>query len=226
MKTKGLSKKLLAEAIGTFALILIGAGAVCTDAFTGGKIGVTGIAFAHGLTILVMVYAFGYISGTHINPAVSLGLFISKKLSALEFAAYVAAQLVGAGIAGFLLAQIYPNFVHAAPYLGLCTFGGTITPLMAIVIEAVLTFFLVTTVLNVAVDDRGLKPPMGIAIGLTVTAAIFLGGPLTGAALNPARAFGPALAAGNWGNHYVYWVGPLLGSLVAASLYKGIFSKK
>lgn len=224
MKIKNLYQKLVAEAIGTFALILIGAGAVCTDTFTGGKIGVVGVAFAHGLIILAMVYAFGYISGTHINPAVSFGLFIAKKLSPTELVAYVAAQLVGAGIAGYLLAQIYPNYVHAAPYLGLCSIATGISPLMAVVIEAVLTFFLVTTVLNVAVDDRAMKPPMGIAIGLMVTAAIFLGGPLTGAALNPARAFGPALASGNWMNHFVYWVGPLLGALVAATLY--VFSKK
>lgn len=226
MKTKGLYKKLLAEMVGTFSLILLGAGAVCTDVFTGGKIGVTGIAFAHGLAILAMVYAFGYISGTHINPAVSLGLFMCKKLSPTEFIAYVAAQLVGAGVAGYLLAQIYPNLTHAAPYLGLCSIAGGLTPTMAIMIEAVLTFFLVTVVLNVAVDDRAMKPPMGIAIGLTVTAAIFLGGPLTGAALNPARAFGPALASGNWTNHMVYWVGPFLGAIVAAGLYKTVFSKK
>lgn len=221
-------QKLAAECIATFALIFIGAGAVCADALTGGKLGVTGIAFAHGLTIVVMVYAFGYISGAHINPAVSFGLFLARKLKAGELLTYVIAQLAGAALAGWCLAKTYPDYVHAAPYLGLCNLTAglpTFTLQCGIIIEAILTFFLMTTVLHVAVDERGMKPPMGLAIGLTVAAGIFMGGPLTGAAMNPARAFGPAFATGQWVNHVVYWAGPLLGAGVAAVLYQTLFAK-
>lgn len=223
-------QKLLAEFITTFALIFIGAGAVCIDTLTGGKVGLVGIALAHGLTICVMVYAFGYISGAHINPAVSFGLFLAKKLDAMHLCFYVVAQLAGAAVAAKLLSGIFPNFVHAAPFLGLCNLPGDLLPTFTlrcgIITEAILTFFLMTVVLHVAVDERGMKPPMGLAIGFTVAMDIFLGGPLTGAALNPARAFGPALVTGHWLNHAIYWAGPLLGAGVAAVLYQTVFARK
>ncbi|MBI2345466.1 MAG: MIP family channel protein [Deltaproteobacteria bacterium] len=225
--------KLLAEFIATFTLIFVGAGAVCADALTGGKLGITGIAFAHGLAICVMVYAFGYISGAHINPAVSFGLFLARKMRAGEFLSYVVAQLLGAVVAAFLLGKIYPVYAQVAPYLGLCNLPGAALPNFVwhcgLVVEAILTFFLVflvAVVLHVAVDDRGMKPPMGLAIGLTVTLGVLMGGPLTGAALNPARAFGPALITGRWANHWIYWVGPLLGAAVAALLYTRVFAKR
>lgn len=226
----GMVSKLAAEFIATFALIFIGAGSVCVDALTGGKIGVVGIAFAHGLTIAVMVYAFGYISGAHINPAVSFGLLLLRKISARDFVGYVVAQLAGAAVAGLLLAKTFPTYAGSPPFLGLCQLPGSLLPTFTVacatLTEAILTFFVMTVVLHTAVDERGMKPPMGLAIGLTVTLDILMGGPLTGAAMNPARAFGPALATGNWTSHGIYWAGPLLGAAVAALLYQSLFAKR
>ncbi|MBI4365644.1 MAG: MIP family channel protein [Deltaproteobacteria bacterium] len=222
-------QKLMAEFIATFVLVFIGAGAVCADVFTGGKLGITGIAFAHGLAITVMVYAFGYVSGAHINPAVSFGLFVARKLSAPDLFRYVLAQLAGAGIAALLLAQIYPSYVQAAPFLGLCNLPGALPTFhysCGVVTEAILTFFLMLVILHVAVDERGLKPPMGLAIGFTIAMGVLMGGPLTGAAMNPARAFGPAAVTGTWANHSIYWIGPLAGAAAASLLYGSLFAKR
>ncbi|MBI2884859.1 MAG: MIP family channel protein [Candidatus Omnitrophica bacterium] len=212
----------LAEFIGTFALIFIGAGSICSDAVSGGQVGIVGIALAHGLTIMVMVYAFGHISGGHFNPAVTAAMALTKRIEPAPAAGYVAAQLGGAALAGWVLRGLFPDLVADLPFLGACALSQ-LSPGWGIVVEALLTFFLVTVVWGMAVDPRSPKPPAGIAIGLTITLGILMGGALTGAAINPARAFGPALAAGFWQDHAVYWVGPLLGAISAALLYEGLF---
>ncbi len=223
------SNKAWAEGIATFALTFIGAGAICANQLTGGALGLTGIALAHGLTIVVMVYATFHISGAHINPAVTCAMFLAKRLDGKTAGAYVIAQLLGAVIAGWLLKCIYPQYVAAAPFLGnpemttaLAGFGIG----HAIVVEAITTFFLVFVIFAVAADDRGLKPAVGLAIGLTITLDILMAGPLTGAAMNPARAFGTAIATGRFANHIVYWIGPLLGGAVAGRVYQRWFLNK
>lgn len=215
-----LAKACLAEFIGTFALIFIGVGAIYHDT-PGNGVGLLGVALAHGLTIAVMVSATGGISGGHLNPAVSFGLFIGGQIDLRRTLAYWIAQLLGATIAAFLLIGILGSVGSPGAQV---VFAGT--PALSkgvsfgrgVAVEAVLTFFLVFVVYGSAVDVRAPKIG-GLAIGLTVALDILFGGPLTGAAMNPARTFGPALAGGQWANHLVYWIGPLLGGGLAGLVY-------
>lgn len=219
-------RPLLAEFVGTFILVFIGAGAICTDAFTIGGVGLTGIALAQGLAIFAGISIFSYISGAHFNPAVTLGVLLAKKIDAAKAVGYVIAQLLGGVVAAFCLRMIYAPEVWGPARLGTPMVNDTIGVGVAIFVELVLTLFLVHTVLATAVDERGPKAIFPFSIGLVITMDIFMGGPLTGAAMNPARAFGPALVGGFWDKHYVYWLGPLLGGALAAVAYNKIFSKR
>lgn len=215
-------KAAVAEMIGTFALVFMGAGSILADALTGGKVGITGIALAHGLAIAAMVSATGHISGGHLNPAVTAAFVATGRLPVGTGLTYLIAQLVGASLAAFFLAAAFPEAVRKAVMLGTPALNPNITAGTGIIVEAILTFFLVFTVFGTAVDGRG--PKMGgLFIGLALTMAIVAGGALTGAALNPARAFGPALFSGMWGNHLVYWVGPIIGGVLAGWIYHGVF---
>jgi len=218
-----LCKQCVAEFIGTFALIFVGVGAIHHMGALPGNAGLLGIAFAHGLTIAVMVSATGGISGGHLNPAVTFGLLVGGKISATRTAAYWFAQLAGASVAGFILLFLFNG--QEGVLAQAIVANGTpdlpakgVTALQGIVVEAILTFFLVFVVYGTAVDGRGPKIG-GLAIGLTVTLDILFGGPFTGAAMNPARTFGPALASGHWNNQMIYWVGPLLGGGLAGLVY-------
>ena len=225
METK-LSSALIAELIGTFALVFIGAGAGAL-----GIGGLVGVAFAHGLVLACFVYAYGHVSGTHVNPAVTLGVLLAGKIAAGRAVAYWVAQLAGGALAGYALAWCLGGTETGlgATVLaeGLQAGGATIdvTPAMGVVIELILTFFLVNAVLNTAVSGKA-GDLAGLAIGLTLTFAILMGGPLTGASLNPARTFGPALATGDWTDFWVYLVGPLAGGAVAALLYRGVLEER
>lgn len=213
----------LAELIGTFALIFIGAGSVAVNGWSGGSVSLVGIALAHGLVIMAMIYTFGHISGTHINPAVTVSMVVAKKMDVGRGLLYIGAQLIGAVIAGLALRYIFPAMPND---LGATDLAPGISPVRGFLIEAILTFFLVTVIFGSAVDTRAPSGFAGIAIGLTVTLDIFMGGPLTGAALNPARAFGPAVASGHCANHWIYWAGPIAGGIVASILNQSVFSKK
>ena len=219
-------RPLLAEFFGTFILIFIGAGAICTDGFTVGGVGLVGIALAHGLAIFAGVSIFSYISGAHFNPAVPIGILLARKIDAAKAVGYIIAQLLGAVVAAYVLRLLFPFEIWSPVNLGTPAVSDMIGAGRAIFIEAFLTMFLVHVVLATAVDERGPKAIFPFSIGLTVTMCILVGGPLTGAALNPARAFGPAMASGYWANHYVYWVGPILGSVLAAFIYNNFFAKK
>jgi MIP family channel proteins len=215
------ARSFLAETIGTFGLIFFGVGSIMQQQATQ-TVGTTGIAVAHGLAILIGVYAFGQISGAHFNPAVSFGFWVTRRISLLKMISYWIAQLLGASLAAWILSTVYqggPVDVH----LGTPAIDPTIGPKMGVAIEAILTFFLVTVIFGTAVDPRAPAGFAGLAIGLTITVDILMGGALTGAAMNPARAFGPALAARYWQDQWVYWVGPLLGGGVAAILYDRFF---
>ncbi len=206
-------KAYLAEAIGTFALIFVGVGAI--NNMNGDLLMV---ALAHGLTIAVMVSATAAISGGHLNPAVTFGLWVGKKISLPEMLKYWGAQLIGAVLAGIIATILFGRgvVVNGTPALRVDWFSG-------VAIEAILTFFLVFVVYGTGVDPRGPKIG-GLAIGLTVALDIMVGGPLTGAAMNPARAFGPALASqalfyNSFVVHLVYWIGPLFGGGLAGFVY-------
>ncbi len=212
----------IAEAIATFALVFIGAGAVLANDVAQGQIGLVGIALAHGLVLMCMVYATSHISGAHINPAVTLGLWVTEKISSLKAITYIIAQLIGAVGAGYLLKTL---FLNASPtlYAGTPVLGAGITFLGGVVVEGILTFLLVFTVFAVAVDSRAPPGIYGAAIGLVLAFDIIVGGVLSGAAVNPARAFGPAFATGYWHYQLVYWIGPIIGGIVAALAYNGLF---
>lgn len=204
----------IAEAIGTFALIFVGVGAI-----RAAPDDLLAVALAHGLTIAVFVSATGHISGGHLNPAVTFGALVGGKISVSDAARYWVSQLVGASLAGFACLGLLGREAVAGgtPHL-----AADVTGLVGVVVEAILTFFLVFIVYGTAIDPRGPKIG-GLAIGLTVALDILFGGPLTGAAMNPARTFGPALASGFWSAHYVYWAGPLLGGALAGWIYKACF---
>ncbi len=224
-----LMQKLAAEFLGTFALIFFGAGAVCVDwhlRSTGG-LGLPAIALAHGLAIAIMVSALGHISGGHFNPAVTIGFWVTKRLSTLDTLAYWGAQLLGAVAAAFLLKVIIPDETWRNVALGTPELMRDFPTWAALALEAVTTFFLVLVVFATAVDERGTSRAVGgFAIGLTMTLGILVAGPFTGGALNPARAFGPALASSHWLNQGTYWVGPLGGGFVAGLLYDTLFLRK
>lgn len=214
----------LAEFIGTFAFFTIGAGSVIL-AFAPdfpGAVGLLGIAAAHGIALSVMVTVFGGISGGHLNPAVTIGVWVGGKIETTRALAYLGAQLLAGICSGLVLRVFFVRGQWAPSNLGTPALDASVTPGRAIVIEAVLTFVLVLTVWGTGVDPRGAKVG-GFAIGLAVFADIMVGGPLTGAAMNPARHFGPALVSGFWANWWVYWVGPLIGGIVASLVYRGVF---
>lgn len=224
-------QKLAAEFIGTFALIFFGAGSICADQYLksagGSGVGLLGIAIAHGLAFGIMVSAVGHISGGHLNPAVTIGFWVTRKLSTMDSLLYWVAQLAGALAAAYALRAIVPDETWRVVALGTPDLARDFTRTSGIALEAIMTFFLVWVVFATAADERGaFKAIAGFGIGLTITMDILMGGPLTGAAMNPARAFGPALAANHWGNHGVYWVGPLLGGVVAGWLYDALYLKK
>jgi MIP family channel proteins len=210
-----LGKQCAAEFIGTFALIFVGIGAIANNSSPAAGVGLLGVALAHGLTIAVMVSATGAISGGQLNPAVTFGLLVGGQMDVKKSVAYWISQLAGATAAAYLCSMLIglTKVSGGTPDVGAGVSTGT-----AIAIEAVLTFFLVFVVYGSAVDSRAPKIG-GLAIGLTVALDILFGGPLTGAAMNPARTFGPALASGHWNNHVVYWIGPLIGGALAGLIY-------
>ena len=225
-------QKLVAEFIGTFALIFFGAGSICADQYlrsgSNGQVGLglLGIALAHGLAIGIMVTSLGHISGGHFNPAISFGIWVTRKLSTFDTLTYWIAQLAGGAAAAFLLRRL-PVEVWGPVQLGTPDLAAGISRTNGIIFEAIMTFFLVFVVFATAIDEKGaFNKIAGFAIGLSITMGALFGGPFTGAALNPARAFGPALAANHWSNFGVYVVGPLLGGLVAGWLYDTMFLKK
>jgi len=211
-----------AEFFATFGLVLVGAGAVVMNAVTQGALGLLGIAFAHGLVLMCMIYSLGHISGAHANPAVTVAMWINRKIASEKAVFYILAQLVGAAVASFILLALFPS---APAHLGVPDLGGGFDLMRGIAMEAILTFFLVFVIFNVAVDNRAPAGMYGLAIGMVLVFDILLGGPVTGAAMNPARAFGPALASGYWATQLVYWVGPLLGAIAAALAYKYLLSE-
>ena len=214
-------KALVAEFIGTFTLIFIGVGAIASNYLNGGQTGLTGIALAHGLAIAVMVSATAAVSGGHLNPAVTIGLFFAKKIDAVNSIGYVIAQCLGAIAAAFVIKLCLPASVLTAVNMGTPSLGQGISVGMGIITEIVLTFFLVFVVYGTAVDKRA--PKMGgLFIGLTVGLDILMGGPISGAAMNPARHLGPALLGGGLENIWLYWLGPVIGGILAAVTYQKV----
>jgi MIP family channel proteins len=224
-----LTQKLTAEFLGTFALIFFGAGAICVDFHlrSSGGIGLLAIALAPGLALAIMVSALGHISGGHFNPAVTIGFWVTKRLSTIASLAYWGAQLLGAAAAAFLLKLMIPEDIASNVFLGTPELMRDFPRWSGMALEAATTFFLVLVFFATAVDERStFRSVAGFGIGLTMTLGILVAGPFTGGALDPARAFGPALASGHWLNWGIYWVGPLGGGFLAGLLYDSLFLRK
>jgi MIP family channel proteins len=216
-----LIRRLTAEFLGTFALVFIGGGAVVMDAAKGGALGLPGIALAHAAVLAVMVSALMNISGAHFNPAVTFAIWMSNRLDLGRSAAYIVVQLVGAVVAAFAVKALLPALAGQATSYGVPRVAGDLTMMKAIMTEAILTLFLLSAIFGTCVSREAPKVG-GFAIGITLLADILLGGPATGAAMNPARAFGPALVGNDWHAHAVYWIGPFLGAAVAALVWSKI----
>jgi aquaporin TIP len=213
---------MVAEFVATFALVLIGAGAVVL--WGAGRLDLTGVALAHGIVLAVMVSVTAHISGGLVNPAVTIGLWVAGKLSGRKTLAYMVAQLLGAVAGAFLLKYLIPANVFDAGDGGGTVVDPSIAVGKAVLIEAAATFFLVFAVFGTAVDDRGpFSKTAGLTIGLVLTFDILAFGPWTGAAMNPARWFGPALATGTWADWWVWVVGPVAGGVIAAVVYWAAF---
>lgn len=210
------TKNLIAELIGTFALIFIGAGALAI-----GEGGLVGVALAHGLVIVAFAYAYGHISGTHINPAVTLGLLIAGEIQFVAAIGYWIVQFLGGILGAVVLNAVLPN----PGDLGVTILSENVGIGQGLVVEIVLTFFLVNTIFNTAVSGKA-GNFAGLAIGLTLVLCILMGGPLTRASLNPARTLGPAIVSGNYADIWLYFVGPCVGAILAALLYIGVLKDK
>jgi len=208
----------IAEFVGTFALVFVGVGSVMSGA------GLLGVALAHGLVIAVMASAVGHISGGHFNPAVTLAFVVTRRMQAGLAIVYWIVQFAAALLAALLLWWIYPTDAVDGAKLGAPVLNEAIGSGAGLVVEAVLTFFLVWVIFATAADPRGtFKAIAGLAIGFTITFDVLIGGPLTGAAMNPARAFGPALVHGEWGDAWIWYLGPFGGAVLAGLLYDFLY---
>ncbi len=211
-------RRAAAEFVGTFALIFVGAGSIAFAQFSG----LVGIALAHGLVIAVMVSAVGHISGGHFNPAVTAGFVLTRRMAPVLGAIYLVTQLAAAVLGALALKVVFPDetdLERGAPVVSDGVGVGS-----GLLLEAILTFFLVWVVFATVTDPRGAFASIaGLAIGLTITFDILVGGPLTGAAINPARAFGPQLVENVWDDWWIYYVGPIAGGAVAALAYDFLY---
>jgi aquaporin TIP len=220
-----LLRRCTAEAIGTFALVFIGAGSIMSGFFPKSDFGVLGIALAHGLILGTMVTTTMRISGGHLNPAVTLGLLVARRTDVRTAAAYIVTQVLAAIVAAAVLKALYPPAVLRATGLGTPHLAASISLTQGIAVEAIMAFFLVSAVFGTCVHPEAPRVG-GSAIGLTLAADILMGGGLTGASVNPARAFGPALVAGDLVAQSVYWIGPILGGVVAGLLWEHVLLPK
>ncbi len=223
-------QRFAAEFIGTFGVIFIAAGAVCADQYLAAsgqvKLGIVGIALAYGLAYAVMISALGHSSSGYFNPAVTIGLWVTRRVSTVQAISWVIAQILGSSLAAYLLIALIPDAGWRTRALGSITpnLSLDITRGQGMAIEAVLTFFLALVIFATAIDaKRGFQRFSGLLSGLVVTAGVLVAEPFTGASINPMRALGPAVATRHWGNHGVYWIGPLFGGVLAAVIYDRLF---
>ena len=223
-------KKYIAEFLGTLLLVFIGAGAVCANysmKMAGGQgAGYAWAIVVFGLVVVAVVYATSYISGSHVNPAVTISFLVTGRMDAGTAAFYIISQLLGAVIAGFFLRILFPDAVSTA-HLGTCALGKDVEFWKALLIEAVMTFLFIFTIFAAALGSRRTPGILaGVAIGLVYLFGVLVAYSISGGALNPARVFGPAVASGHFDYHFVWWLGPVSGGLGAVFLYDKIFSGK
>lgn len=213
-----------AEFIGTFALVFVGGAAIMVAVQTQAPGALLDVAVAHGLILAIMVTATMRISG-HLNPAVTLGFLTARRIEPIMAVVYLIAQLLAAALAAYALKAIFPHAIAETTRLGGQSVAADVTTAQAIFAEAIATFFLTFAVFATAVDPAAPKVG-GFAIGLVVTADILAIGPLTGGSMNPARSFGPAVVSGMLEGQLIYWIGPIIGSVIAAVLYDSLFLRR
>ena len=215
-----MSKRLISEIIATFALVFCGTGAMVINDFTGGTVTHVGVAITFGLIVMGMIYAFGDISGAHMNPAVTIGFAYAKKFPWKEVPGYVLAQLIGAFLASGLLLYLFPESQ---------TLGATLPGLSAMkvfIFEIILTFFLMVVIINVSTGSKEIGVVAGIAIGSIVLLEAMFAGPITGASMNPARSIAPAVVSGNLADLWIYIFAPIIGCLLAVVSCKLVKSEQ
>jgi aquaporin NIP len=215
MERPGLLRRAAAEAIGAFALVFAGCGAIVTEAEHPGSLGTVGIALAFGLAIMAMVYATGHLSGAHLNPAVTLAFVCTRHFPARDALAYIGAQVLGAIAGAALLLAVWPSKPAA-----LGTTVPTVGTGSALAYEAALTAVLMFTIMAVATDSRAVGAGAAIAIGGAVGLDALFGGPITGASMNPARSLGPALVSGHLHDLWIYLLAPAAGAVLGALAYQ------
>jgi MIP family channel proteins len=221
-----MKKNFIAEFIGTFALVFVGGGAIMMVQHTGNSAGLLQVALAHGLILALMVSAFMNVSGGQFNPAVTFALLVGRRITPTVAGVHIVAQFAGAVVAAFALKMTMPSALFVAAQGGGQSIALDVTAMQAIMLEAIATFFLMAVIYGTAVADTAPKIG-GLAIGLTIAADILAIGPLTGASMNPARSFGPAIASGVLAGQFIYWVGPILGAIVATLVWEyGILDRK
>jgi MIP family channel proteins len=211
----GLLRRSVAEGLAAFALVFAGCGAVVTNATHPGPLGAVGVSLVFGLVIMVMIYATGHLSGAHINPAVTIAFTLTRHFPVRDAVAYIGAQLAGASAGALLLLAEWSS----KP----ARLGATVPSVStgsALVYEIVLTAFLMFVIIAVATDTRAVGAAAAIAIGGTVGLDALFGGPITGASMNPARSFGPALVSGTWTDFWIYVIGPVIGAALGALAYQ------
>jgi MIP family channel proteins len=208
----------LVEIVGTFILVyaIASAATVYSDS---GQLGVIGIGLVHALALTAIVYAIGYRSGAQVNPAVTIGLLVARKLGVKEAVLYIICQIIGAVIGAAVVYAIFGSSMAASVTLPA---DGNVT--RAFVLETVMTFTLVYVVVLAATTSKNIKiaPLAGVAVGFTLGFNVIFGGSISGGSLNPARSFGPALIAGNFDYNWLYWIAPIIGGIIAAGVYKGL----
>ncbi len=215
MERPNLARRALMEAIGTFALVTAGCGAIITNTTHAGSIGGVGVSLVFGLVIMVMIYAGGHLSGAHYNPSVTIAFVLARHFPVRDALAYISAQLIGATAAAFLLLAAWTSKpAHLGATLPSVSDGT------ALGYEIVLTAFLMFVITAVATDTRAVGAAAAIAIGGTVGLDALFGGPITGASMNPARSFGPAFVSGTWSSFWVYVLGPVVGAAIGVFAYE------
>lgn len=224
------AQKFAAEFVGTFAVVFIAAGSICSDQYLGAssqvRLGILGVALAYGIAYAAMVSALGHISGGHFNPALTVGMWVTRRVSTVQAASHLIAQIAGSICAAYVLVALLPDGGWRTRALGSITpdLSPDVTRGQGIAIEAVLTFLVIFVIFATAIDiKRGLQRFSGLISGLALVAGVLVSAPFTGGSMNPARSFGPAIATRHWENHGVYWVGPLLGGIFAAVVYDRLF---